>query len=110
MTLSMPSTLLRIGLTPSAKGDTVSVSDVVAQSSNQKYPTIARQIDLLGEAGLGLVEKQSDETDRRVRYVAISARGKLLLQELDFILAPSPKHKRGRTMVARKNAIGNRRH
>ena len=79
---------------PSQKGELVSISNVVARSPGQKYPTIARQLDLLGEGngkvpGLGLIEKQADIDDRRVRYVAVSAKGKLLLYELDLILAPN---------------------
>lgn len=94
MTMAMLATLLRIGMSPVREGDVVSVSDIVARSPGQKYPTIARQLDLLGTghgktSGLGLVEKQADLKDRRVRYVAISKRGKQLLYELDLILAPA---------------------
>ena len=94
MTMPMLATLLRIGMSPVREGDVVSVSDIVARSPGQKYPTIARQLDLLGEgnekaSGLGLVEKQPDLKDRRIRYVAISERGKQLLYELDLILAPA---------------------
>lgn len=94
MTMAMLSTLLRIGMTPSQEGDVVSVSDIVTRSPGQKYPTIARQLDLLGAGhskttGLGLVEKQADVEDRRIRHVAISEQGKQLLYELDLILAPT---------------------
>lgn len=93
MTLGMLSTLLRVGMTPTREGEHVSVSDIVTNSPGQKYPTVARQIDLLGEGngkspGPGLIEKRPDPDNRRIRYVAISERGKLLLHELDFILAP----------------------
>ncbi|HVY15703.1 MAG TPA: hypothetical protein VHB27_10755 [Rhodopila sp.] len=102
MTVSMLSTLLRVGLAPAERGSRVSVSDIVEGSPNQKYPTIARQIDLLGETGLGLIDKQSDAEDRRIRYVAVSRKGKLLLQELDLILAPGRKSRLDRQAVGRK--------
>lgn len=93
MTMGQLSTLLRVGLAPEGEGQYVSVSDVVAHSPGQKYPTIARQIDQLGDGtdknpGFGLLEKQSDPEDRRSRYVAISEQGKNLLYELDLILSP----------------------
>lgn len=93
LTIGQLSTLLRIGMTPAGLGQSVSVSDVVARSPRQKYPTIARQIDQLGEGteksmGLKLVEKDVDPEDRRNRYIAISAQGKQLLYELDLILTP----------------------
>lgn len=93
LTIGQLSTLLRIGMTPAEPGQCVSVSDVVARSPGQKYPTVARQIDQLGEGsekslGLKLVEKDVDPEDRRNRYVAISEQGKNLLYELDLILAP----------------------
>jgi DNA-binding MarR family transcriptional regulator len=102
LTLGMLSTLLRIGMSPSRTGEMVSISDLVARYPGQKYPTIARQIDLLGEGnskvpGLGLIEKQADIDDRRVRYVAVSAKGKLLLHELGLILAPKLHNAVGRT-------------
>ena len=94
MTVAMLTALLRIGMMPSREGDVVSISDIVARSPGHKYPTVARQIDLLGDGndrspGLGLIEKQTDERDRRIRYVAISERGRQLLYELDLVLAPS---------------------
>lgn len=93
MTLSMLTTLLRVGMTPEQAGDYVSVSDIVTHTPVQKYPTIARQIDLLSAGhgktvGLGLVDKQAGAADGRQRSVAISARGKMLLHELDGILSP----------------------
>ena len=64
------------------------------RSPGQNYPTVARQIDLLGAGhgkttGLGLVEKRAELGDRRIRHVAISAQGKQLLYELDLIPAPT---------------------
>lgn len=93
LTLGQLSTLMRVGMTPSQVGQHVSVSDIVARSPGQKYPSIARQLDLLGEGagdspGLNLIEKTIDPNDRRGRYVAISTKGKDLLYELDFILDP----------------------
>lgn len=93
ITLGQLTTLLKAGLAPQKEGEFVSVSDIVARSHGQPYPTIARQIDLLGSGtgknpGLQLIDKAVDPNDRRGRYVAISARGKMLLQELDLILAP----------------------
>lgn len=93
MTIGQLSTLLRVGLAPEGEGQYVSVSDIVAHSPGQKYPTIARQIDQLGDGteknpGLRLLEKESDPEDRRGRSVAISEQGKNLLYELDLILAP----------------------
>jgi DNA-binding MarR family transcriptional regulator len=93
LTLSTLSTLFRIGTTPARAGQRVTVSDIAALSPGQTYPTVARQIDILCEGygsviGLGLVEKETDPNDRRNRYVAISERGKMLLHELDLILAP----------------------
>jgi len=93
ITLGQLATLLKVGLTPQLEGEYVSVSDIVARSHGQAYPTIARQIDLLGSGagnspGLQLIDKAVDPNDRRGRYVAISERGKMLLQELDLILAP----------------------
>lgn len=93
MTIPMLATLLRVGSLPSQYGDKISVSDVVVRSHAQSYSTIARQLDLLGDGfgkvpGLGLIEKQSDENDRRVRNAAISEKGKIFLYELDSILAP----------------------
>lgn len=87
------STLLRVGLAPAEQGQYVSVSDIVEQSPGQKYPTIARQLDQLGDGtekagGLGLVEKDIDPNDARNRHVAISEKGKNLLYELDLVLAP----------------------
>ncbi len=93
MTIGQLATLLRVGLVPQKEGQYVSVTDIVAHSPGQKYPTVARQIDQLGEGteknpGLRLLEKESDPEDRRGRYVAISEQGKNLLYELDLILAP----------------------
>ena len=93
ITLGQLTTLLKVGLAPQREGENVSVSDIVDRSHGQAYPTIARQIDLLGSGagsnpGLQLIDKAVDPTDRRGRYVAISERGKMLLQELDLILAP----------------------
>jgi hypothetical protein len=102
MTLPMLSTLLRIGLVPDDKGQHMSISDIVERFPDQKFPAVARQIDLLGEvAGLGLVEKQGDPENRRLKSVGISAKGKLLLEELDLILSPAPKPGRG-TRVRKK--------
>jgi DNA-binding MarR family transcriptional regulator len=108
LTLGMLSTLFRIGMIPSRPGQLVSISDLVIRSPGQKYPTIARQLDLLGEGhgktpGLGLIEKQVDADDRRVRYVAISERGKLLLYELDLILAPNLLERIGRTSAVARD-------
>jgi len=94
MTMPMLATLLRIGTLPAREGDLATVSDVAARSPGQKYPTIARQIDLLGDgngrsSGLRLLEKRADDHDGRVRYVAVSERGRQLLQELTVILAPT---------------------
>jgi len=92
LTISMLSMLLRIGMMPKKPGEYISVSDIVAGHPGQKYPTVARQIDLLAgndkSPGLGLIEKSVDPKDRRGRFVAISEGGKLLLSELDLILAP----------------------
>ncbi len=93
MTLSMLTTLLRIGLTPTQEGQLISVSDLVTRFPDQTYSTVARQLDLLGDGtakspGPGLVEKQADPSDRRVRHVAISAAGRMLLHELDLALSP----------------------
>lgn len=94
MSLGQLSTLLHIGMAPVREGQCVSVSDIVATTPGQRYSTVARQIDLLGDGaagsapGMGLVEKQVDPGDRRTRYVAVSEKGKILLQELDLILSP----------------------
>ncbi len=93
MTLSMMSTLLRISSTPSHEGDYVSVSDLVENSPGQKYATVARQIELLGDGnrkapGLGLLEKRPDPNDHRNRHIGISQRGKELLLEFDRVLTP----------------------
>jgi len=93
MTIGQLSTLLRVGMTPKQEGENVSVSDIVAAAPGQKYPTLARQLELLGEGtsrhpGLQLIEKQTDPDDRRNRWVAISEKGKNLLYEIDLILAP----------------------
>lgn len=93
LTIGQLSTLLRVGMTPSAEGEHISVSDIVERSRDQKYPTVARQLDQLGDGteklpGLQLIEKGVDPVDRRNRWVAISERGKTLLYELDLILAP----------------------
>jgi DNA-binding MarR family transcriptional regulator len=93
LTLGQLSTLLRVGMAPQTQGQHVSVSDIVARSPGQKYPTIARQIELMGDGttrhpGLELLEKEEDPNDRRTRWVAISEKGKMLLYELDLILAP----------------------
>jgi len=93
LTIGQLSTLLRVGMTPQKPGQNVSVSDIVQRSKGQKYPTIARQLELLGEGtarspGLGLIEKEPDPNDRRNRWVAISEKGKNLLYEIDLILAP----------------------
>lgn len=89
----MLTTLLRVGSLPTNSGDTITVSDIVAKSPGQSYSTIARQLDLLGDGvgktpGLGLIEKRSDEKDRRIRHAAIAEKGKLFLYELDAILTP----------------------
>lgn len=98
MTLHMLSTLLRVGLIPSKKGEHTSISDIVERYPDQKFATVARQIDLLGEeAGWGLVEKEPDPDDRRSKRVAISEKGELLVHELDLILSPPPKPQRTRT-------------
>ena len=94
MTLAMLTTLLAVARAPTGAGDFVSVSDIADRSSMLKYPTIARQLDLLGDGnvtrpGLGLVDKQTDPLDRRLRYVALSSRGRELLYELDRALNPS---------------------
>lgn len=91
MTLAMMTTLLAVARAPAKVGEFVSVSNIVDRSPKLKYPTIARQLELLGHGhaerpGLGLVDKQTDAADRRRRYVALSTRGKNLLHELDFIL------------------------
>lgn len=92
----MLSTLLRIGLMPTQKGQHVSITDIVDRFPDQKFSTVAHQIDLLGEeTGVGLVEKRVDPDNRRLRHVAISAKGKLLLQELDLVLSPPPESKQG---------------
>ncbi len=93
LTIGQLSSLLRVGMTPVEKGQNVSVSDIVEHSGGQKYPTIARQLDLLGEGtqknpGMGLIEKGVAPSDKRTRWVAISERGKDLLYELDLILSP----------------------
>jgi DNA-binding MarR family transcriptional regulator len=93
LTIGQLSTLLRVGMTPVQQGQNVSVSDIVAGSPGQKYPTIARQLEQLGEGtasnpGLRLIDKEPDPDDRRNRWVAISEKGKMLLYELDLILAP----------------------
>ncbi|MBJ7578424.1 winged helix-turn-helix transcriptional regulator [Devosia sp. MC532] len=93
MTLGQLSTLLRVGMTPQNAGENTSVSDIVAKTNGQKYPTVARQLDLLGEGtgqvpGMGLIEKETDPNDRRNRWVGISEKGKTLIYELDLILAP----------------------
>src|SRR5690554_3992233 len=94
MTLAMLTTLLAVARAPTGSGDFVSVSDIADRSSMLKYPTIARQLELLGDGnvtrpGLGLVDKQTDPLDRRLRYVALSSRGRELLYELDRALNPS---------------------
>lgn len=94
MTLAMMTTLLAVAQAPAKPGHRVSVSDIVERSTKLKYPTIARQLELLGDGntdrpGLGLIDKQTDPADRRLRYVALSARGKALLYELDLILTPN---------------------
>lgn len=94
MTLAMLTTLLAVARAPTKSGDLVSVSDIADRSSMLKYPTIARQLELLGTGnvtrpGLALVDKQTDPLDRRLRYVALSSRGKKFLYELDLVLNPS---------------------
>lgn len=91
LTIGQLSTLLRVGMTPKGQGQNVSVSDIAAKG--QKYPTVARQLELLGEGtaripGLGLIDKEPDPQDRRNRWVAISEKGKNLLYEIDLILSP----------------------
>lgn len=93
MTIGQLSSLLRVGLAPAQVGEHVSVSDIVAHSPNQGYPTVARQLDQLGDGthkgpGMGLIDKRPDPADRRNRHVAISRKGKFLLQELNMALAP----------------------
>ncbi|UYQ73494.1 hypothetical protein OF122_06995 [Pelagibacterium flavum] len=93
MTLGMLSTLFAIGMAPKHEGALISMSDLVEHLSEQKYSTVARQLELLGEgndqkAGMGLIEKRVDPNDRRTRYVALSDGGRHLLYELDAILAP----------------------
>lgn len=93
LTIGQLSTLLTVGLVPEEQGQFISVSDITDRSPGKKYPTIARQLDLLGEGtakspGLKLIEKTVDPEDRRNRFVAISEGGKNLLYELDLILAP----------------------
>lgn len=93
MTLAMLTTLLAVARAPTKSGDLVSVSDIADRSARLKYPTIARQLELLGvgnanHPGLGLIDKQIDPLDRRLRYVALSGRGKALLYELDRTLNP----------------------
>lgn len=93
MTIGQLSSLLRVGMTPAEEGQNVSVSDIAEQSGGQKYPTLARQLDLLGAGteknpGMGLIEKGVAPSDKRTRWVAISQRGKDLLYELDLILSP----------------------
>lgn len=93
MTLAMMTTLLTVAQAPAKAGHLVSVSDIVERSTKLKYPTIARQLELLGDGnvtrpGLGLIDKQADPVDRRLRYVALSDRGKELLYELDRALNP----------------------
>jgi hypothetical protein len=108
-TVSMLSTLLRVGLAPDEKGSRVSVSDIVERSPNQKYLHRRPSDRPAGETGLGLIDKQSDAEDRRIRYVAISRKGKLLLQELDLILAPGRRGKRTRSALVRKEKAGSER-
>ena len=96
ITIGQLLTFLTVGLAPTRVGEDVSVSDIVARSPGQGYPTVSRQIDQLGEGsssrpGLGLINKAIDPADRRNRHVAISEQGKFLLQELDMILAPIGK-------------------
>lgn len=93
VTVPMLTTLLRVGSLPTNPGDTITVSDIVAQSPGQSYSTIARQLDLLGDGtgkapGLGLIEKRSDDKDRRIRHAAIAEKGRLFLLELDALLTP----------------------
>lgn len=93
LTLGQLSTLLRVGMTPTKEGQSVSVSDIVARSPGQRYPTVARQLEQLGEGtsrnpGLHLIDKEPDPDDRRNRWVGISEKGKQLLYELDLVLAP----------------------
>lgn len=93
MTLAMLTTLLAVARAPTKAGDFVSVSDIADRSTKLKYPTIARQLELLGDGnvtrpGLRLIDKQTDPLDRRLRYVALSDRGKELLYELDRALNP----------------------
>lgn len=93
ITLGMLSTLFAIGMAPKHEGALISMSDLVEHLPDQKYSTVARQLELLGEGngrkvGMGLIEKRGDPDDRRTRYVALSDRGRLLLYELDSVLAP----------------------
>jgi DNA-binding MarR family transcriptional regulator len=93
MTLGQLSTLMNVGMAPHGAGQSVSVSEIVAKSNGQKYPTVARQLDLLADGtdkapGMKLIEKAVDPEDRRNRYVAVSEQGRNLLYELDLILAP----------------------
>lgn len=93
MTIGQLSSFLRVGLAPDDVGQHVSVSDIVDRSPSQGYPTVARQLDQLGDGttkgpGMGLIDKRPDPADRRNRHVAISRKGKALLQELDMVLAP----------------------
>ena len=80
-------------MAPKHEGALISISDLVEHLPDQKYSTVARQLELLGEGngrkvGMGLIEKRGDPDDRRTRYVALSDRGRLLLYELDSVLAP----------------------
>ena len=101
MSLSMLSTLFAIGRIPKDGNALISVSGLVEHLPDQKYSTVARQLELLGEgnarkAGMGLVEKRGNPDDRRTRYVALSEGGRHLLYELGSVLAPDLLSGRGK--------------
>lgn len=91
MTLGMLTSFLCVAEGGLARGWPISVSDVV-QRTGQKYPSVARQLDLLGNGfggkpGLGLVRKHAGTTDRRARLVALTDRGRAWLSELDRLVS-----------------------
>lgn|SRR5690606_7071982 len=108
MTLGMLSTLFAIGMAPTHEGALISMSDLVEHLPDQKYSTVARQLELLGEgngrkAGMGLIEKRQDPDDRRTRYVGLSEGGRHLLYELDSVLAPDLFGGRGKNVPQIEN-------
>jgi DNA-binding MarR family transcriptional regulator len=53
----------------------------LADRVGRDYTTVSRQVAKL--SSLGLVKRESDKTDRRVRYAAISPKGKAMTDRVD---------------------------